>query len=230
MDTIIQTAREPHPTDNPYRFSPRQLIVPGVLIGTGVIGLETGWLKFRLRDADHKRHDGMTIDDVVQYAPIATLYGLNIFGCGGRHKVVDQTILLATSAILMGVTAYSLKAVISEKRPDGSDFSSFPSGHSAVVFMGAELLRREYWQKSPWIGVGAYAVATGIGFSRMYGNRHWLPDVLAGAGIGILSVQAAYWLYPVITKTFFKRRYLQNAIISPTVTPQCKGLAMQITF
>lgn len=67
---------------------------------------------------------------------------------------------------------------------------------------------------SPWIGVAGYAVAAGTGFFRMYNNRHWLTDVLTGAGIGILSTQAAYWLYPTITKTFFRKRY-KNIFVSP---------------
>lgn len=64
----------------------------------------------------------------------------------------------------------------------------------------------------------------------MYNNRHWLTDVIAGAGIGILSVEAAYWLYPVITKTFLKKRYLKNTFISPYYSKQEKGLSCSIRF
>ena len=38
-------------------------------------------------------------------------------------------------------------------------------------------------------GAGAYAVAAGVGFMRMYNGRHWLHDVVAGAGVGILSAR-----------------------------------------
>lgn len=96
--------------------------------------------------------------------------------------------------------------------------------------MGAELLRREYWDVSPWIGVAGYAVAAGTGFFRMYNNRHWLTDVIAGAGIGILSVQAAYWLYPAISKKFFHKRYLRNAYLSPYISEYNKGLSCTIIF
>ena len=34
----------------------------------------------------------------------------------------------------------------------------------------------------------------------MYNNRHWLNDILAGAGIGILSTKFSYWIYPKIFK------------------------------
>ena len=96
--------------------------------------------------------------------------------------------------------------------------------------MGAELLRREYWNVSPWIGIAGYAVAAETGFFRIYNNRHWLTDVLAGAGVGILSVQAAYWLYPAISKTFFHKQYLKNTLISPYMSEQSKGLSCTITF
>lgn len=55
-----------------------------------------------------------------------------------------------------------------------------------------------------------------------------VPGLLIG--IGILSVQAAYWLYPIIAKTFFHQRYLANPYISPYVSSQSKGLSCTVTF
>lgn len=63
-----------------------------------------------------------------------------------------------------------------------------------------------------------------------YNNRHWLTDVVAGAGFGILCAQAAYWLYPVITKTFFHKRYNANIFLSPYVSQESKGLALHLTL
>jgi membrane-associated phospholipid phosphatase len=54
--------------------------------------------------------------------------------------------------------------------------------------------------------VAGYAVAAGTGFFRMYNNRHWFTDILAGAGIGILSAKASYWLFPYISKKLFKKK------------------------
>mgnify|MGYP003199246539 CR=1 FL=1 len=64
---------------------------------------------------------------------------------------------------------------------------SFPSGHTATAFMTATMLTKEYGHISPWIGIGAYSVATATGLMRMANNKHWLSDVLTGAGIGILA-------------------------------------------
>ena len=61
-------------------------------------------------------------------------------------------------------------------------------------FTGAELVRMEYgWG---W-GAGAYAVATAVAAMRWYNDRHWLNDVIGGAGFGILAANIAYWVLPL---------------------------------
>lgn len=204
---------------NPYKFAPTQLIIPGVLIGVGVIGLESDWLKFQnseMRDElQENGHNRFGADDITQYVPMASAYALQLCGVKGLHGCVDKTIILGTAYLLMSGSVYGLKTLTKVERPDGSARNSFPSGHTATAFMGAEFLRREYWHVSPWIGVAGYVVATGTGFMRMYNNKHWFSDVIAGAGIGILSVEAAYWLYPFITKTFLRKRGKHNMYLAP---------------
>ena len=185
--------------------------------------------------------------------PIVTL-----FGEGGIFWIAWAVLMLVfpktrktgiamAIALIMGVLIcnVTLKPLIGRPRPydyqlehfgvtiklliDAQHDYSFPSGHTATAFMGAEFLRKEYWDVSPWIGVAGYAVAAGTGFFRMYNNRHWLTDVLTGAGIGILSTQAAYWLYPTITKTFFRKRY-KNIFISPYFSKEEKGVSCHIAF
>lgn len=219
---------------NPYKFRPLQLVVPAALIGVGVIGLESGWLKGHNKEIKDElqehHHSRITIDDFTQFAPLAATYGLRLCGVKSLDGFADMTIIAGTAYLLTGITVYGLKSITKIERPDGSSKDSFPSGHTATAFVGAELLRREYWNVSPWIGVAGYAVAVGTGFFRMYNNRHWLTDVIAGAGVGILSVQAAYWLYPTISKHLFKKQYLKNVYLSPHISRQEKGLTCVITF
>lgn len=192
------------------------------------------WLKYQNKEIKEELQENIdrkfTIDDFSQYVPMAATYGLNLCGVKGKHGYGDLTIILGTAYALMGVTVNVTKNLTKVERPDWSARNSFPSGHTATAFMGAELLRREYWNVSPWIGIAGYAVAAETGFFRIYNNRHWLTDVLAGAGVGILSVQAAYWLYPAISKTFFHKQYLKNTLISPYMSEQSKGLSCTITF
>lgn len=210
------------------------MVVPATLIGVGIMGLESDWLKYQNREVREEIQENIdhrfTIDDFSQYVPMVATYGLNLCNIKGKHCYGDLTIILGTAYALMGSTVYAMKNITKVERPDRSARNSFLSGHTATAFMGAELLRREYWDVSPWIGVAGYAIAAGTGFFRMYNNRHWLTDVIAGAGIGILSVHAAYWLYPVISKTFFRKRYLKNTFISPYMSKHSKGLSCIIIF
>lgn len=91
------------------------------------------------------------------------------------------------------------KFTFKEKRPDSSARNSFPSGHTATAFTGAELIREEY---GLGIGIGAYTVAVGVAFLRLYNGRHWLNDVIAGAGVGILSARIGYWMLPLYQRWF----------------------------
>ena len=90
----------------------------------------------------------------------------------------------------MGATSlvtYGLKQAIPERRPDGSNRESFPSGHASVSFAAAASLEKRYgWQ----IGVPAFAVASFVGVARVEAKKHFVGDVLAGAAIG----SAAGWL------------------------------------
>lgn len=221
-------------SENTYHFKPMQLIIPVTLVGIGIIGSENEWSKYRnrnIRDELQKyRNRKITIDNYSQYAPMVAVYGLNLCGIKGKHDFVERTIILATAYSIMGITVNGIKIAAKVERPDYSSHNSFPSGHTATAFMGAEFLRMEYKDVSPWIGVAGYAVATGTGFLRMYNNRHWLTDVLAGAGIGILSVRAAYWLYPAISNLLLRKHFRANAMITPYISSQEKGFCCQITF
>jgi hypothetical protein len=192
-----------------YKFNYKHLIIPSLLIGYGVIGLESHTLiglNKQLRDEVTEDIDEkLTIDDFSQYAPMASVYALNAMGVRGKNNFKDRTIVMATSYLIMSGTVLGLKSITKVERPDGSSNNSFPSGHTATAFAGAEFLWQEYKDKSIWYGVAGYAVATGTGLFRIYNNRHWLTDVAAGAGIGILSTKIAYWLQPYLTNKLFNR-------------------------
>lgn len=187
-------------------FNAKKLIIPSVLIGYGVAGLFSNDIKsLNVKIRDHivaQNHDKTTIDNYMQYVPAASVYVLGAVGIKGKNSLRDKTIILATATLIAGLTVSSLKTITKVERPDGSADNSFPSGHTANAFMGAEFLYQEYKESSMWYGVSGYIVATSTGVLRMYNNRHWLTDVAAGAGIGILSTKAAYWLYPTINKIF----------------------------
>lgn len=214
-----------------YRFKPWQFVVPATLIGIGFTGLGGGWLKEQNHEVHDRlqahQHPPLKVDDYTQFLPLAATFGLKLCGLKNRHDYVDMAVIAGTAYLLTGMAVYATKAITKVERPDRSGRSSFPSGHTANAFAGAELLRREYWDDSPWIGIAGYAVAATTGFLRMYNNRHWLTDVIAGAGFGILSVQAGYWLYPAITKTFFRKKY-DRLFVAPDIDARAIGLSARI--
>lgn len=169
------------------------------------------------------------VADVAQYVPLAATVGLDFCGVEAKHTLRERICLAATSFAALTATAGALKLTVSERRPDHSDYRSFPSGHAARAFAGAELVRSEYgWA---W-GIGAYALATGVGVLRITGDHHYTHDVLAGAAIGIASSRLAYWLLPL------ERRWLgwETDDVSigavPTFSPDSRsvGFALTMTF
>lgn len=216
------------------QFKYKSLIVPTVLIGYGVVGLASPTLKdinistkneFREHDDEKVR-----IDDFSQYSPFLSVYALNAAGIRGKNNFKDRTIVLATAYLIMGTSVTIIKKTSKVERPDGSGTNSFPSGHTATAFMGAEFLRQEYKDVSKWYGIAGYAVATCTGFFRMANDKHWLTDVAAGAGIGILSTRIAYWVHPLFKKTVFKDRGKMNGIVMPFYNGRQYGLGLSMTF
>ena len=117
------------------------------------------------------------IDDYKQYVPAASVLALNLCGVKSRHSIKDQAMLLGLSSLLTAISVNGLKYTVREMRPNGSRRNSFPSGHTTVSFMGAELLWQEYKDTSPWIGISGYVMAAGTGALRVYNNKHWVGDV-----------------------------------------------------
>ena len=146
-------------------------------------------------------HNGFVVEDIVQYSPLAAMYALKLSGVKSAHTYADITALVAASYCITATSVWTLKQIVDERRPNGKDYDAFPSGHSAVAFMGAELLRLEYKDTSPWIGYAGYAAALYTAGARVAHDEHYIHDVLAGAGIGILGTRAAYLICPRVHKT-----------------------------
>lgn len=232
--------------ENYTKISYKSLVIPAVLITSGIFAMENYELKsmnnqIKKQEFFYGSNEKTRFDDFLQYAPSLSVYGLNLAGIEGQHQFKDRTIILATSSILMGGSIYFLKSIIREERPDASRKNSFPSGHTGTAFMGAEFLMQEYKHESVWYGISGYLVAAGTGYLRMHHNRHWFSDILAGAGIGILSVKVAYWIYPVFNRWLFKfsKHGTENIITEelnfktlalPFYNGKQIGLSMAITF
>lgn len=197
----------------------RNVTVGAALAGLGAVGLSDYYhrnINMPVRDymAELRQNDFYHIDDYLQYLPAASTMLLSLLP-GYRTGWQDRLFLLSTAVLAETAIVNTIKYSVGSLRPDKSNRASFPSGHTATAFMGAELVRIEF---GPWWGAAAYLTAACVGFLRMYNNRHWSNDVLAGAGAGILCARIAYWLLP------WERRQLCKIGVLPS------GLTLSLTF
>jgi len=215
-------------------FKPQKInsyIIPAVFITYGLVSLGDN----PIRDLDLSTKAELTedhplfaahADDYLKFAPLVAMYGLDLVGAKGKNGVIDQTAMVIITTAITTTMVTNLKKWTHRLRPNGSTYSSFPSGHTATAFAAAELLCQEFKGTSPWIGYGGYLVAAATGILRMYNNVHWVSDVVAGAGFGLLSTKLTYLIYPQFKKFLGKRQ--KNLNTSPSY--QQGQLGYQISY
>lgn len=113
---------------------------------------------------------------------------------------------LGSSWLVTVGSTYALSHIVHERRPDGSDYHSFPSDTSASAFSAANYL----WMRYGWRwGVPAYALATFAGYSRVQAMKHHWYDVAASEAIA-LGVN-----YAIVTRFNPSPRYDVSAGAGP---------------
>ena len=199
------------------------------LIMTGLImkGEDTHFRRLR---NDYAQEFHRPFDNYIQYAPAAVMLGMKAFGVKGRS---DWGRMIASDALSMAIMAgvvQTIKHTTNVTRPDGTDNHSFPSGHTATAFMTATMLTKEYGHISPWIGMGAYSFATATGLMRIANNKHWLSDVLTGAGIGIISTELGYYLADLIFREKGVHHYATHDTFSRLDKPSFLGIYLGVNI
>ena len=130
----------------------------------------------------------------------------------------------------MTASVQTIKHTSNIERPDGSNFRSFPSGHTATAFVGAHILFKEYKHISPMIGFIGYAVAGGTGVMRVINKKHWVSDVVAGAGMGMLCVELSYLMLPVYRNIFDHKSRHKTLVFTPSVNKNFYGIGGSYTY
>ena len=173
----------------------RATVVPAALIGYGISTIHGHgfYSSYQARDDIHRNfpHFHTSLDNYLQFVPYLELAGVALLKVETRDDRVNTLLLIGKSEAIMLVSVYATKVLTNIDRPNGAAYA-FPSGHTAQAFLAASIVHAELRDKSPWYGIGAYTVATGVGALRMLNNKHWEADVFAGAGFGILSAHLAY--------------------------------------
>ena len=195
-----------NPGVKPYKFMDDMTFV-GIPLFVAGWAIKGDKAMFRVNNEKGKKNTQLLtnfktgIDDYSQFFGPAMVVGLKLGGYEGRS---DWPRLLASAGMSYGIMALlvnGIKYTAKEMRPDGSSANSWPSGHTATAFVGATLLHKEYGlTRSPWWSVAGYSVAAATGVMRVLNNRHWVSDVMSGAGIGIMSGELGYALCDLLFK------------------------------
>lgn len=201
---------------------------PLLVLGTGVLLLSSS-IKRAQTDWQQKTFNNTTffIDDYLAFAPNVLAMGLGVVGVKAKHNFKER-LLVATMAngIAMGLT-YGLKYTTKMSRPDNSANNSFPSGHTSFAFTGAQIMHEEYGHNSLIYSIAGYGIGAAVGSLRIINNKHWLADVVAGAGIGMVSTKLAYKLLPWAQKKVFKK---DNIAALPIYLPNGAGVSLALGF
>ncbi|MBD5391463.1 phosphatase PAP2 family protein [bacterium] len=95
----------------------------------------------------------------------------------------DGAMQLAESVFAAQIASEGIKALQLERRPNGTDKKSFPSGHAAGAFSGAMFVHRRYGWRPALV---PYAMSAIAGWSRVQARAHYWHDVAAGAAVSAL--------------------------------------------
>lgn len=211
-------------------------IVPGALIAYGASSFVIHpvrqvdyYINGEIQKSDPRFHTNA--ETFFLFTPIVLVGALDIAGVPGKNTPINQLALLGLSGGFLGTTDLITKNLTHRLRPNGADYLSFPSGHTGAAFMAAQFLAEEYGDKSPVYSIIGYTTAVATGVFRMYNRDHWFSDVVAGAGLGILSTKAAYLVYPYLRKTFTHTdKKGRSTMVMPTYQNGTPGLsfAMQL--
>ncbi len=201
-------------------------IAPALLVTTGITLHLLPEVKNNIHDFTQAKFSYQgSIDDYAQYAPLAAVYLLHLTGIQSKNNFGNLTALAVKSILLNSFVTYRLKVWVNATRPNLEDHA-FPSGHTSTAFTFAHFMHKEYGDRSPWYSFGAYSGAAIVGVMRMAKNAHWFPDVLAGAGIGMLSTELVY-----LTHQYkWDNNHLKRLDIFPFRIGNQKGLTLTYTF
>ncbi len=132
------------------------------------------------------------------------VWGTGLLFHSARIQRAGRRLVVTVAAA--GLMTYATKFMVGRSRPNAGEgpytfhsFStrkdstglestgSFPSGHTMAAFAVATSLAGDI---DRWpVSVILYTLAAGTGYSRVYDNRHWISDTIAGAMLGITTAK-----------------------------------------
>jgi len=136
------------------------------------------------------------LDLLFKWLPALYVLIADATGVKTKNRFTERVIIIALSELILNSFVQPSKKIIHRRRP-GSFFkyNSFPSGHTATSFSGAEILRQEVKENADLLSLAGYTIACATATLRLYKRKHWFSDIVAGAIAGIISAKLSYMLY-----------------------------------
>lgn len=185
--------------DRPY-LKPSGLIIPGALLVYG--GLKpviNGIPKLDDRIWNHIQENypdfHTNAADYVTWVPSASVYVMDAFHVKTEHSFKEHLMLDVGSVLVTGGLGLGMRTISKHISAYNTHNTRFPSGHTANAFRGAELVHQELKYSHPVLSYSGYIIATGVGLLRIYTKEHLFSEVVAAAGLGILSTKLTYWVF-----------------------------------
>ncbi len=167
------------------------------------------WLQSDLQARRDLRRLSWTVENITQPGAFIIGGGLYLVGRAANDRDMAELGLRGTEAIVIGLAfTFVVKSTVGRARPyvgmDPGDYGamrglrdsryrSFTSGHALMAFAAATVVvdrTGEFWPGSAVvIAPLMYGGATLVAASRMYDNRHWASDVVAGGALGYFAGQ-----------------------------------------
>ncbi|MDP3914870.1 MAG: phosphatase PAP2 family protein [Bacteroidota bacterium] len=185
---------------SPARWQQRDWVKLGILItGTASLTLADQSVADFFQSHQNKTETYISANFLEHFGAehsILLMSGIFTYGILAKNKRSVSTALLALESFALASLVTRIpKTLAGRQRPDNwqgdgpytfkgpFNGTSFPSGHTTASFAVASVIATQY-RDIKWIPVAAYSVASLAGISRIYDNKHWLSDVVAGAVIG----------------------------------------------
>lgn len=186
----------------------KQFIAPAVLMTSGFFLVNSSLNKKLQTNANHFFGENFKTraDDFLLFVPaIQMCFGKNI-GFKPKTDFEHQVIQIFIANVISVSATKILKLSFKEQRPDKSDFLSFPSGHTTIAFTNAALLYNDYKETNIGYACSGFLFATATGILRVANNKHYVSDVLTGAGIGLATGFLVSNWEPLKSITFIKNK------------------------
>jgi len=206
-------------------------IVPLSLIGAGIyVNYAGGRLgKVQLQNNIQRGLNFHTrADDLLQFGPLGVLGFADMIGLKTANNFKKQAKNVAIITAANYVIIKTIKIATNETRPNGSS-RAFPSGHTSNAFALAGILRHELKGSHPLLSYSGYLLATTTGAFRVLNNKHWVSDVLAGAGIGMLVTDLFYKIQGNPTAAHKKEKKV-TSIFMPNFNKKTVGISGILYF